>query len=106
MTGAVAAIAEPPQIEEPTPIKIEDFAGILINLKIMQAVINEVAIVEMIIGKDVAPTAITVLKFRPKPNKITAYCKTFLEVNEINLVREQIPLLRHRRLDIYELTQK
>ena len=35
MTGAVAAIAEPPQIEEPTPIKIEDLAGILINLKIM-----------------------------------------------------------------------
>ena len=33
MTGAVAAIAEPPQIEEPTPIKIEDLAGILINLK-------------------------------------------------------------------------
>ena len=35
MTGAVAAIAEPPQKEEPTPIKIEDLAGILIYLKIM-----------------------------------------------------------------------
>lgn len=31
---------------------------------------------------------------------------TTINLNEINLVREQIPLLRHRRLDIYELTQK
>ena len=41
----------------------------------------------MMIGKDVAPTAITVLKFRPNPNKITAYCKTFLEVNVIPLFK-------------------
>jgi len=27
MTGAVAAIAEPPQMEEPTPIKIALFVG-------------------------------------------------------------------------------
>ena len=31
---------------------------------------------------------------------------TTIDLNEISLVREQIPLLRHRRLDIYELTQK
>ena len=28
ITGAVAAIAEPPQIEEPTPIKVAVFVGI------------------------------------------------------------------------------
>ena len=27
MTGAVAAIAEPPQMEEPTPTNVEIFAG-------------------------------------------------------------------------------
>ena len=27
MTGAVAAIAEPPQIEEPTPMSVEIFPG-------------------------------------------------------------------------------
>lgn len=32
ITGAVAAIAEPPQIEEPTPIRVETFAGVFINL--------------------------------------------------------------------------
>ncbi len=32
MTGAVAAIADPPQMEEPTPIKAEVFVGIFIAL--------------------------------------------------------------------------
>ena len=54
----------------------------------------------MMIGKDVAPTAMTVLKFRPKPNKITAYCKIFLEVNVIHflryLFREQILIIAYQ----------
>ena len=29
MTGAVAAIAEPPQIDDPTPTKVEILVGIL-----------------------------------------------------------------------------
>ena len=32
MTGAVAAMAEPPQIEEPTPINVDVFEGICITL--------------------------------------------------------------------------
>ena len=32
MTGAVAAIAEPPQIDDPTPMSVEMFEGILISL--------------------------------------------------------------------------
>ncbi len=32
ITGAVAAIADPPQIEEPTPIKVEIVAGIFHHL--------------------------------------------------------------------------
>ena len=31
MTGAVAAMAEPPQMEEPTPTKVEIFPGIRIT---------------------------------------------------------------------------
>ncbi len=34
ITGAVAAIAEPPHIDEPTPISIDIFSGIFINLHI------------------------------------------------------------------------
>ncbi len=32
ITGAVAAIAEPPQMEDPTPIKVEMFDGMFITL--------------------------------------------------------------------------
>ena len=32
ITGAVAAIAEPPQMEEPTPIRVEILEGICIVL--------------------------------------------------------------------------
>ena len=39
--------------------------------------------VEMIIGKELLPTEITVCKFKPKPKRITAYCKTFLETKLI-----------------------
>lgn len=52
------------------------------NIKIFQS-----DLLKNMNGKDVAPTAITVLKFRPNPNKITAYCKTFLEVNVIPLFK-------------------
>jgi hypothetical protein len=34
-----------------------------------------------IIGRDCSPIDMTTDKFIPKPSKITAYCKTFLEVN-------------------------
>ena len=39
--------------------------------------------VEIIIGKELLPTEITVCKFKPKPKRITAYCKTFLETKLI-----------------------
>jgi len=52
ITVAVAAIAEPPHMEEPTPTKIEIFEGILINLLIKYAIIGEVEIVDSMINKD------------------------------------------------------
>ena len=55
ITGAVAAIAEPPQIEEPTPTSVEILPGICITLESTKAIISDVAIVHTIIGKDVFP---------------------------------------------------
>ena len=52
ITGAVAAIADPPQIDEPTPISIAEFFSILSILFITYATIKAVAIVPTIIGKD------------------------------------------------------
>ena len=52
MTGAVAAIAEPPQIEEPTPTKIEVLEGTFSTLRSSHAISKDVLIVLMIIGRD------------------------------------------------------
>ncbi len=81
MTGAVAATAEPPQIEDPTPTKIDTFLSIFNNLQIINAVMSDVAIVEIITGRDWLPTDKTVLIFRENPKIITAYCNIFFDVN-------------------------
>lgn len=83
ITGAVAAIAEPPQTEDPTPISIEIFVGIFIALYRIKATIREVLIVERIIGKDWNPVDAITDRFIPKPKRITAYCRIFFEVKEI-----------------------
>ena len=80
MTGAVAAMAEPPQIEEPTPTRVEMDAGIFISLYSTNAITSEVAMVEAIMGRDVAPTLAISDRFSPNPSRITAYCRTFLDV--------------------------
>ena len=80
MTGAVAAMAEPPQIEEPTPTSVEILEGIFNSFCMIKAITSDVVIVERIIGKDCSPTLAISDKFMPKPSKITAYCKIFLEV--------------------------
>ena len=37
--------------------------------------------VEMMTGKEIQPTCKICVMFKPKPNKITAHCKIFLDVN-------------------------
>jgi len=81
ITGAVAAIAEPPQIEEPTPTKVEIFDGICIALCSTNEIISEVVIVPIIIGNDCFPVFSITERFKPKPSRMTAYCKIFFEVN-------------------------
>ena len=85
MTGAVAAIAEPPQIEEPTPINVEIFDGIFKTLHKTYATTREVVIVDKIIGSEELPVLTISPKFIPNPNKITAYCSIFLDVKVIPL---------------------
>ena len=73
ITGAVAAIAEPPHIEEPTPIRVATFAGIFINLLIRNAIISDMPIVHIIMGSDCLPVSSTTFKSMPKPSSITAH---------------------------------
>ena len=73
MTGAVAAIAEPPQMEDPTPTSVEIFPGTCITLCNRYALIRDVEIVVMIIGSDCFPVSRITERFSPKPRRITAY---------------------------------
>ena len=78
-TGAVAAMAEPPQIDDPTPTRIEIFLGIFKALHKIYETISDVAIVLIIIGMEIFPTLIIICRFKPKPSRITAYWSTFLD---------------------------
>lgn len=77
MTGAVAAMAEPPQMEEPTPTNTEMLHGILSQRLMAKAMTSEVVMVEQMMGSDLLPTWAIWERLRPKPSKMTAYCNTF-----------------------------
>ena len=83
ITGAVAAIAEPPHIEEPTPTRVEIFGGTFIALWIANAIMSEVAIVHIIIGNDCTPVSTITLRLSPNPSKTTAHWRIFFDVNLI-----------------------
>lgn len=52
ITGAVAAIAEPPQIDEPTPISVQSLVGMFMYLHTINEMIRDVDIVATMIGRD------------------------------------------------------
>ena len=81
MTGAVAAIAEPPQMDEPTPTRVDIFEGIFSALQRMNATSSEVVIVLRIIGSDCTPVCPMTVRFMPKPSRMTAHWRIFFEVN-------------------------
>ncbi len=81
ITGAVAAMAEPPQMEEPTPMSVAIFPGTFMTRHITNATMSEVAMVEAIMGRLVAPTFAIWARLRPKPRKTTAACRMYFEVN-------------------------
>ena len=83
MTGAVAAIAEPPQMEEPTPTRIDVLEGTFSTLRSSHAMIKEVEIVLIIIGRDCFPVCKITPRFMPNPSRTTAVCKMIFEVHLI-----------------------
>ena len=80
MTGAVAAMAEPPQIDEPTPTSVEIFRGMFMTRHRTKEITSEVVMVEMMMGSELAPTLAICPKLSPKPSNMTAYWRIFLEV--------------------------
>ena len=83
MTGAVAAMADPPQIDEPTPTRVAMLESIFRIFATTKEIIRAVEIVERIIRSEDLPTIIISPRLRPKPKRITAHCKTFFDVNLI-----------------------
>ena len=83
ITGAVAAIAEPPQIDEPTPIRHAALGLIFAIFITANAVMRDVEIVLIITGRLLLPTLAIVPRLSEKPSMITAHCRIFFEVNFI-----------------------
>ena len=90
ITGAVAAMAEPPQIDEPTPIKMALFFFKRSALYSTKATMSEMEMVERMMGSDCFPLAKISERFMPKPSSTTAYCNTFLEVNATPLWHQSL----------------
>lgn len=62
ITGAVAAMADPPHMEDPTPTNVDMLEGIFIHLCNRKAIMRETAIVQIIIGNDCLPVSRTTFK--------------------------------------------
>ena len=72
MTGAVAAMADPPQMDEPTPMSVAILPGTCMARHSTKATMSEVAMVEAMTGRLVAPTWAICARLRPKPRRTTA----------------------------------
>lgn len=81
ITGAAAAMADPPQIDEPTPTSVAMWSLMSPVLDAMNATNSELDMVDRMIGSDSLPVFNTRPKSSPNPRRITAYCRIFLEVN-------------------------
>ena len=81
MTGAVAAMALPPQIDEPTPTRTALLELICNILYIIKAITSDVVMVERMIGRDCFPFARISVRFIPNPrNTLIPGEKTVLSV--------------------------
>src|SRR5690625_7675350 len=79
MIGATAAMADPPQIAVPAPIKLRSLSPTLSRRPNTYAVTKAAAMVMMVTHSESNPARTTGLKLRPKPSKIIDHCKTALE---------------------------
>ena len=73
-------MALPPQMDEPTPMRVLIFPSICSSLWRAKATSSDVAMVQTMMGKDCFPVSSTTLRFRPKPSSTTAVWRIFLEV--------------------------
>ncbi len=73
MTGAVAAMAEPPHMDVPTPMRVVVLPSIFMALPTRYAVMNDEVRVKIITMSDWPPTLITLKRFISKPRSIMEY---------------------------------
>ena len=83
MTGLAAAIADPPQMDDPTPMRVPVFFCILSTLERRYATRRDTVIVDIIIGSDCRPVSATTERFIPNPRSMTAHWSTFFDTNLI-----------------------
>ena len=81
MTGAVAAIALPPQIDEPTPMRQATLELSFSAFIMRYATMSEIEMVQTMTGRLFAPTLAMVLMLSEKPRMMTAHWRIFLDVN-------------------------
>ena len=99
MTGLVAAIAEPPQIEDPTPMSMDGLRSTPITFFRRNATARDTEIVDIIIGSDWIPVCATTDRSIPKPRRTTAHCSIFFDVNYMPLSKALLSL-RKRAMTI------
>ena len=81
ITGATAAIADPPQIDVPTPTRIVVFLESFRVLPASQAIGKTAVNVNSITTREVRPAFMTLYRFMSKPRSIIEYCRSFFDVN-------------------------
>ena len=86
MTGAAAAMADPPQMEDPTPMRVAVLSGILNARRRIAASNSAVQMVPTMIGRDCFPVCRMTVRLRPNPSRTTAHWSTFLETKVIPLL--------------------
>ena len=81
--GETAAIAEPPQIAVPTPMRLLRLNPTLSNLPATNTAPNAAVMVTRIITTEATPVTYTWRRLSPLPRIITAHCNIFLDVKFI-----------------------
>ena len=81
-----AAMADPPQMEDPTPIRVAVLSGILNARRRIAASNSAVQMVPTMIGRDCFPVCRITVRLRPNPSRTTAHWSTFLETKVIPLL--------------------
>src|SRR5574344_138875 len=81
ITGAAAAMADPPHIDEPIPTSVPTFEGMCIAFVRTNDVTSETVMVTTMTGSDCLPFARIAEIFMPNPSRMTAYWSIFFEVN-------------------------